>query len=167
MPRGRYNRDYKARHDKQQAKLDPKSPSFLKEQVKEIISVTTLRTGNYACPFCLHSDTVDKFLISTKQGYHKGLGKCPECSNQMQLKTLFAKMTPEEFAEFAFGYASDGYWNKVPFSKFNRRLQQIGWLDRFWTRYKELKGDSPAEKYQDYLMRHQEEEAKEKGWIPE
>jgi len=162
----KYNREQRAKDDKQQTMLNPKSPSFIQSKKKPEIQITETYTGTYMCPFCLHQDKINAYLISTKKGYHKGLGHCPECNNQMQIKTLVADMTPEQFANFAFEYSMQGYWSKVKFKEFNDRLYKIGWAERFWIEYKKLKGeDIGTEKYQDYLMRKQEEEAREQGLI--
>ncbi|MBU1067743.1 hypothetical protein KKE60_08145 [Patescibacteria group bacterium] len=167
MSMRKYNREQKVKDDKQQTMLDPKSPSFIKSKKKVIISITETYTGAYMCPFCLHSDRINAYLISTKKGYHKGLGHCPECNNQMQIKTLTSDMTPEQFAQFAYEYSSQGYWQKVKFEQFNNRLHAIGWSKRFWAKYRELKGDSDqTESYQQYVARKQEEWAKEQGLTP-
>jgi transposase-like protein len=162
--KSKYNREYIARQDKQQATLNPNSPSFIKPKQEKVIPVTTLYTGKYMCPFCLHIDKIEAYLISAKKGYDKRLGHCPECQQNMMIKTLTAEMSPEEFAEFVYGYRSSGFWQKCQFTKFNHRLAMLGWLERFWFRYKELKGNETNESYQDHIMRQQEEEAIEKGW---
>jgi hypothetical protein len=167
MPKGKYHREYAADIDKQQARLDPNSPSFLKEKKKAVISIIEVHTGVYRCPFCLNPNKINAYLISTKKGYDKRLGHCPACNNNMMIKTLTSPMTPEQFADFVFDYSRQGFWQKVKFKEFNDNLYRIGWPQRFWTRYKELKGDSvPTENYADYIIRVQEEEAREQGLIP-
>jgi transcription elongation factor Elf1 len=165
MSHRKYKREEKAKEDKYQTMLNPKSPSFIKEKQQQKVEVTVKYTGEYRCPFCLHLDKINAYLISTKKGYHHGLGKCPECGNQMQLKSLTAQWTPEQFADFMYEYSRQGGWQKVPFMKFNERLKLIGWAERFWSRYKQLKGDSTDEKYTDYIQRVQEEQAREQGLI--
>lgn len=163
----KYNREQAAKDDKQQTMLNPKSPSFFQARRKPEIQVTETYTGTYMCPFCLHQDRINAYLISTKKGYHQGLGRCPECGNNMQIRTLTLEMTPEQFAEFMFEYSCQGGWQKVKFKQFNERLFVMGWSERFWTRYKQLKGDNvPVVSYADYIMRQQEEEAREQGLIP-
>jgi transcription elongation factor Elf1 len=164
---GKWDREQKAKEDKQQAKLNPKSPSFIQVKQETKTDIIQLHTGEYYCPFCLHKDRINKYLISTKKGYHKGLGKCPECGNQMQFKSLTAAWTPEQFAEWAYQYSASGYWQKVPFSKFNSRLRQIGWLERFWARYRQLKGSDDNESYTEHIEREQREQAVDEGWIQE
>lgn len=74
-------------------------------------------------------------------------------------------MTPEQFANFAYEYSCQGYWQKVPFAKFNHRLDNIGWSARFWNEYRKLKGEAEStESYSDYIQRKQYEQAKEQGW---
>jgi hypothetical protein len=136
----KYKREEKAKDDKQQKRLDPNSPSFMKAKPKVEVNITEIHTGTYSCPFCLHAGKINGYLISTKKGYDKRLGHCPECNNKMMLKTLLADMTPEQFAQFAYGYSCQGYWQKVSFAKFNERLKLIGWQERFWNKYRELKG---------------------------
>ena len=166
MSHKKYVREQKAKTDEQQALLNPKNPSFIQPKHKIEVNMAETFSGVYRCPFCLGLNKISAYLISTKKGYHKGLGHCPECNNQMQLKTLTAEMTPEQFADFAFNYSSSGYWQKVLFSKFNERLKLIGWLERFWTEYKKLKGDSQTESYAEYAERTQREQAIDQGLIP-
>lgn len=166
MTKSKWKREMAARDDKLQTTLNPKSPSFIQSKKKAIVNIAETYSGEYSCPFCLHRGKIYQFLISTKKGYHKGLGHCPECDNKMNLKTLTKDMTPEQFAQFAYEYSCQGYWQKVPFGKFNQRLIDIGWAERFWMEYKKLKGDStPTESYSDYIDRTQVEEAKAQGLI--
>lgn len=82
------------------------------------------------------------------------------------LKTLTTEMTPEQYAEFLYEYSCQGGWQKVQYKVWSQRLYEIGWSERFWTRYKQLKGISEEiEKYADYIERVQEEEAREQGLI--
>jgi transcription elongation factor Elf1 len=158
LVKSKYKREQTAKEDLKQSILNPENLEKVDLRKKTVVTVTTMYTGLYRCPFCLHEGLIKHFLISTKKGYHMGLGKCPECGNQMQLKTLTSKMTPEQFAEFAYGYRLSGYWSKVKFSVFNQRLKELGINFRFWKRYKELKGEEPTEGYEQYLMRKQQEE---------
>ena len=114
--------------------------------------------GEVLCPFCLHEGPLGAFLISTKKGFHKGLGKCPECQNMMQLRTLTAKWTPSQFAEWVYDYRLSGFWQKCKFKTFNDRLYRLGWSYEFWDRYKQLKGENQTEAYEDYILRKQQEE---------
>jgi len=167
MVKSKYRREQKAKDDNKQARLDFQSPTLIKVKPTIKTEITQTHVGEYMCPFCLHKDRINLYLISTKKGYDKRLGQCPECHKKMNIDTLTKKMTPEQFAEFAFGYSSSGYWQKVNFKVFNFRLEKMGWAQKFWTKYRELKGDSTQENYADYVQRVQEEEAKEKGWIPQ
>jgi len=167
MPKGKWNREQTAKDDKQQATFDLTQKDALKKKVPVTVNIVDLYKGNYSCPFCLHSDPINKFLISTPKGYDKRLGLCPECKNKMMIKTLTSNWTPEQFADFVADYARQGFWQKCKFQVFNQRLRAIGWSYRFWKRYKELKGDSDTENYFDYIDRKQREQAQEEGWIQE
>lgn len=109
------------------------------------------------CPFCLYQGKLQQFLISTKKGISQSRAQCPECKNGMIMKSLTTDMTPEEYAEWCFAYSASGFWRKVPFERWKSRLAAIGWAQQFWDRYKELKGDSAVENYEDYVIRTQEE----------
>jgi len=158
MVKSKWKREQAALDDKKQSILNPQLPDKVEMRRKNVVEFTAAHTGLYRCPFCLHEAKIERFLISTKAGYHKGLGKCPECENQMQLKTLTEKMTPEQFAEFALRYSTAGYWQKVKFTVFNQRLKDLGAAVKFWKRYRELKGEETTEGYEAYLMRKQQEE---------
>lgn len=98
------------------------------------------------CLFCLGLNPVRLFLISTKKGYHRSQGKCPLCGQGMMLKSLSKVMTsPEQYAVFAYNYAKMGFWKKVSFEIWKKRLGMMGWTDRFWTEYKRLRGDLDKE----------------------
>lgn len=165
MSHRKYVRESKAKDDKQQERLDPKSPSFLKAKPKVEVNIAEIHTGIYSCPFCLHTGKINAYLISTKKGYDKRLGHCPECNNNMMLKTLLTDMTPEQFADFAYGYSTQGYWQKVPFAKFNERLKLIGWQERFWNKYRELKGSYTTTSDEEDMWQAQKEQAIKEGQI--
>jgi transcription elongation factor Elf1 len=165
MTKSKYKREQAAIDDKQQATLNPKSPTFIAEKQDQKTTIVQAHSGKYYCPFCFHKDDIGIYLISTKKGFHKSLGKCPECGNEMQIKTLTADMSIEQYAEFVFGYSKSGFWQKINFKKFNERLKAIGWSERFWLKYKQLKGDDTNETYEEMLYRSQEEDARAQGLI--
>jgi len=165
MSMRKWKREQAAKDDKQQAKLDLSQLSGLKPVAPPVtVTIQQQYQGEYCCPFCLHQDVIDHFLISTKKGFNKRLGECPECHSKAELKSITASWTPEEYAEFAFGYTKMGFWQKVKWQLWRYRLEKAGWAQRFWKRYRELKGEPTTETYQDYIQRKQYEEAKEKGW---
>ena len=86
---------------------------------------------------------LQRFLYSVKKGFHKSLGKCPECKQLATFETLLTipNFSPQQFAEWIFDYGKE-FWKKCIFEKFRNRL----YLDKdyakiFWERYKELKGE--------------------------
>lgn len=100
---------------------------------------------NTTCPFCLGLSRFRLFLISGKKGFNRALGKCPLCGQGDKLQTL-VKMElwgPEEYAEFVFDYRRSGFWQKINFDTWTKRLALMKWTDRFWTKYKQLRGDGP------------------------
>ncbi len=105
---------------------------------------------NVTCIFCLGISKLRLFLISTKKGYNRSLGKCPVCGQKMRLETLvkMLKWTPEEYAKFVFDYRQSGFWQKVAFEDWKKRLDMMGWSQPFWTEYKRLRGD--PENYAEY-----------------
>jgi len=149
--KSKWKRDMKAMDDKHQTVFAPDTPTGVAKRQKTIVNIQIAHTGIYSCPFCLYQAKIEHFLISTKKGFHKGLGQCPDCQNKMRFRTLTAEWTPEDFAEWCYGYSADGYWQKVPFSKFSDRLYKIGWSKRFWDKYKQLKGEDKSEDYMTML----------------
>lgn len=166
MVKGKWKREQAAKDDKEQLKLDLTQPSLVENKKPVTVTITEMYAGNYSCPFCLHSDKIGNFLISRKKGYDKKLGHCPECNNNMMIKTLTANMTPEQYAQFMYEYSRQGGWQKVQFKVWSFRLQKIGWAQRFWTEYRKLKGEAvTTESYDQYVQRKQFEQAKEQGWV--
>lgn len=122
------------------------------------------------CPFCLSYQQLRALLISTKKGYDRGNGKCPLCGYKMKLQTLLKVMTsPEQYAVFAFEYPAWRFWERVKeagFEAWKKRLFMMGWSERFWTEYKNRRGDPEKEAEEerinaladDYEMFFQQEE---------
>ena len=133
----KYQRETRAKQDVLQT-IFKDGLAMLKPRT--IVKVETLE-GDAMCPFCLHGGPVDKFVISIKSGFHRGLGKCPKCGNRSQWKTLRRRWTVKEFVLWCYQYACDGFWSKVNFAEFNKGLAARGIARPFWDRYKELKGE--------------------------
>lgn len=156
--RKKYKREQQARDDKAQAVLAPEKQSFMRERGRVISTSSMALTGQYMCPFCLYVGNIQKFLVSTKKGVSQKTAKCPDCGNTMRMKTLTYDFTIEQFAQWCCQYALSGFWKKVPFQKFNRRLKELGIRYRFWKAYKIFKGEDTTESYEDYIARKQREE---------
>ncbi len=118
-----------------------------------------------SCPFCLHDDKLQAFLVSTKKGISQSRANCPECHNGMMMKSLTADWTPEQYASWVFAYRVDGYWKKCKFSIWKERLYKRGWSKRFWEKYKSLKGTDESEDYFDHVDVQQEEDRER--WVKE
>ena len=140
------------------AKKDMQQTVFFQDTAKQTIDFkgnpnkyATLTTKgidpfrNTTCPFCLGYSRLRLFLQSTKKGFNRGIGKCPLCGQGAKLQTLVKMETwgPEEYAQFVFDYRSSGFWQKIDFASWKKRLALMGWTERFWNKYKELRGDSP------------------------
>lgn len=108
---------------------------------------------------CLSWAGLGKFLISTKKGYNKGQGNCPECHQNMKLKTLFGlgKWTPEQYAQFITEYPSGAFWKRVEkagWEAWKSRLAIMKWTQPFWNEYKRLnpkEEDEKATEEEEYL----------------
>jgi transcription elongation factor Elf1 len=168
MPTAGYRRLVRERNklDRKQQLFNAEGVAKRKEPPK--VEVTTVLDIKQAvmCPFCLYENHLQVFLVSTKKGISQSKAKCPECKNGMLMRSLTADLTVEEYAEWCFGYVADGFWKKVPFERWKSRLFHLGWSQRFWERYKQLKGDSGIESYEEHIMQQQQEahEHEEDDW---
>jgi len=161
----KYKREQKAYYDRLQTILTPNGLKVKEKRPTHATFVYKNPDMQVMCPFCLHIDPLHKFLISTKQGYHKGMGQCPECKNQMRFESLTSEWTPEQYAEWVYPYSASGFWQKIPYKTWSERMRKIGWAWRFWARYKQLKGEEPHETYAEHMEKEQEEWAKKEGLI--
>ena len=91
----------------------------------------------WICPFCLENS--NKFIIE-----NKGLIKCSNCSNFMKLKTLlFIKDCSNfEYAQWVFNYRLSGFFKKINFELWTKKMHKLGMSYEFWEKYKELKGEN-------------------------
>jgi hypothetical protein len=97
------------------------------------------------CPFCLQVAKSSRFLVINSKGkYDNRLGLCPYCNKKIMWKTLrfLDSATAEMYAEWVFNYRMSGFWQKINFSEWKKRLYVIGWAEDFWSEYRKRKGDS-------------------------
>jgi len=159
----KYVREQKAYADKQQTTFDilgKLKPSQM-QQAKTVVDIKTDQI--VACAYCLWQGALYKFLIKTKKGYHQSQAQCPSCGNKQLIRTLTTDMTPEEYAEWMYSNMQYGGWSKVPFTKWKERLAELGWSQRFWLKYRQLKGEETQETEEEYIQRKQQEEWNEQG----
>ena len=103
----------------------------------------------YLCPFCLEKS--NKYTIK-----NKGLICCPNCLVDMKVKTiLFVQdCSNQEYAQWVYNYRLSGFFSKINFEKWNKKLKDLGIAYEFWEEYKKLKGEENQEEKQksyDYL----------------
>jgi hypothetical protein len=105
--------------------------------------IVTVEVNNQiaTCPFCLHQSESSRFIISLKSGFHKKLGKCPECGNLALWLTLHRRWKVKDFALWVYHYSCEGFWQKCRWKQFNGRLRLIGQFDNFWNAYRQFRGD--------------------------
>ena len=153
MVKSKQKREHVAWRDEIQAKFNPTGTAEIRRKPVTIIEEKYKTDDKFACPFCLSQHKFHEYLISTKKGIHQGLAECPECKNKCRFTTLTKPFTPEEYADHLYAQVRTGIWQKIPFDKWKRRLYNIGWASRFWTRYKELKAqeidETPIDKEQE------------------
>lgn len=143
--------------DDKQMELVPDSIQGIRTHKKTRELKVTFETGIVSCPFCLFAAKIQAFLVSSKKGFSYALAKCPECKNGMRMDSLTTNWTPTQYAEWCFEYARSGFWQKVPFNKWNDRLRKLGISGEFWARYKELKHENVSETVEEYYERIQRE----------
>lgn len=132
MPKISWETKFRHKYDIRQIKLVPNGSTNLEETLIAL-------NEKFFCPFCLHLDNYNKFIKSDKR---IDLIVCPRCKIEMMKSTLTNEMTVEEFARWVFDYALKGFWKKCDFEYFNWRLKQLEIAQRFWDKYKALKGDN-------------------------
>lgn len=113
------------------------------------------------CPFCLTDNKLQRFLVSTKKGISNSRAHCPNCDEGMLLFSLLHDWTPETYAKWVFEYSRSGFWKKVNFEAWKRRLFERGWSEAFWEIYRQLKADNPSESYEDMMNRKGQEAAQQ------
>ena len=146
MPKGKWNRETKIKEAQEQMIFT--STGALKHNESKLVKPTQPQIDfnkKVTCPFCLAWAGLGKFLISTKKGYNQGQGHCPECNQNMKLKTLFGlgKWPPEQYAQFVVEYPPGGFFDRihkgVGFETWNQRLKIMKWSVPFWQEYRRLK----------------------------
>lgn len=155
----------KARRDASQMVIAPKEKTGQKRRGKPIPAEFKMKTGKFHCPFCLHIDVLTAFLVTTKKGWSRSNGRCPECQEGFRLHSLTMRMMPAEFGEWVYNYPAFRFWRKCSFEKFSRRLKMLGWAYPFWKAYKALKESDTSETYEEHLYKEQEAWAREQGYI--
>ncbi len=150
------------------AKADLHQAAFTRDGRLESLRVAVFRETIGAdlnkkvfCPFCLVDATLQKFLVSTKQGISSSKAECPYCHCGMLFRNVAREWTVEQYAKWVFDYSSSGFWKKIPsFELWKERLKARGWSQEFWRVYGELKENSPREEsFEDRMNRMGEEEA--------
>lgn len=143
----KYVRQEKIRKDKQQMKLGETGKINTSTSAHIEPKITVNFNEEVACPFCLYAAKLSAFLIVGKDGYQQGKAHCPECKNNMMMKSLYNEWTAKDYADWVFNYRLSGFWSKCPFAKWKERLYKMGWAGAFWTRYKDLKGTSTTNRF--------------------
>lgn len=141
-----YKEKQKIKDDTQQMRLNPNgkgilpNTTFLKQYFPELDYNDTV-----VCPFCLTLETLAKNFKLTKGIY--GFYECQNCKSLLTKKTLseIRYMTPEAFATWVYNHRLDGFWSKIKpnFKEWTLTLSTFEYTFdlRFWSRYKELKGE--------------------------
>jgi hypothetical protein len=101
------------------------------------INVLINNSNIWICPFCLEES--NKFSIESH-----GLIKCPNCKVEMKIKTLlFVKECSNiDYARWVFEYRLSGFFSKINFEKWNKKMKDLGISYEFWNEYKKLRGDN-------------------------
>ena len=76
------------------------------------------------------------------------------------MKSVLTNQTPEQYADCVYDYRSSGFFQKIKFDAWKKRLWEVGWSMRFWTRYKALKGEDADKTFDgklDFATREEEE----------
>jgi cupin superfamily acireductone dioxygenase involved in methionine salvage len=74
----------------------------------------------------------------------------------MKVKTILfiQDCSNQEYAQWVYNYRLSGFFSKINFEKWNKKLKDLGIAYEFWEEYKKLKGEENQEEKQnsyDYL----------------
>ena len=129
-----------AERDKSQLLIDGSKESIRVEQARRSMQLFNVSNKDFFCPFCLFEGVLSRFTLIYNKGGVAYMAVCPDCKNRMVVRSLVECMTVGEYADWVFGYASSGFWQKINFRVWSGRLYGLGMSEEFWVRYKELKG---------------------------
>jgi len=147
------DKEEKALYDKLQTRLGadcipvPNSFKFAKLFLEDKI-----KNRMIMCPFCLNSSYL------TQMNIDHGLYQCNYCKNRMSDKTILLifdifnsekTIKTNEFAVWVFGYRMNGFFQKIKFQEWTKKLYDLGISYDFWEKYKQLKGEYQQEKQED------------------
>lgn len=143
----KYRRREIAKKDLQQTVFGGKQELVIETNPHKFAVLTERSIDPYlkvTCPFCLGINPLRLFLISTKKGYNRGLGKCQMCGQGVKFRTLLwmHKASVQDYAKWVFEYRTSGFWQKIKFELWSKRLGMMKWTQPFWLEYKRLKGEA-------------------------
>ena len=141
-----YIRSEKADRDKAQSKFSVQA-EFIKPEAPKEIKISPRLIVH--CPFCLFRGKLQRFMVSDSQGISRYKAKCPECKTGMLMRTLIALSNMndrkiEDYARWCFMYSLNGFWDKVKWETWSKRLAKYEWTITFWGKYRALKGEAQA-----------------------
>jgi hypothetical protein len=138
----RYRRQEKAKQDLAQLTFGSSGEVTPRKKVMFSSEAVDL-SQEVMCPFCLEKGVLQRFIVSTKTGISQKKALCPFCGVGMMMRNLLRKWDPITFADWVFGYRR-GFFQKVDFPAWRKKLFDMGWAGEFWRHYNALKGEDKA-----------------------
>jgi hypothetical protein len=137
--------ELKTAQDKLQTILTENGIAPNPHKYAKIFFIDKVKDSFIFCPFCLKASQYSNYKIVT------GFYECPFCKNKMSEKTLdmafdvftSGNLTPIDFAKWVYGYRLNGFFKKIDFTEWSKKLKELEIALEFWDEYHKLKGENP------------------------
>lgn len=118
---------------------------------------------SFRCNYCLYKGKLTDFHMRLKGGkISEKRFKCPYCGSILNQKTLFKKMSIEEFAEWIFMMSLYDFDKRIQWQTIINRLKEMNISYQFWKHYKEIKKQIKGEEEEEYSEEKQKKYFEEK-----
>ncbi len=111
----------------------------------------------FVCPYCLHIDNINNYLISTHGSISHLQRQCPDCHVIMRAKTLHVSDTIVGYVSWLRSVMHyDKLTGKIKWDMIKMRLRERGIATKFWEefylqKYEELPAEAKPPSFEEFL----------------